>query len=118
MNSVEIKSVDEWEKLREETAKKEELIVFKYSPICGVSSSVENDFNSWFSNLNENVKIVCAKVDVISAKSVSRYIAKELNIQHQSPQVIWLKKDGKVKWSGSHYDIDKSQLSAQLKIDV
>ncbi len=114
MNSVEIKNLEEWEKIKKETAEKAELIIFKYSPICGVSSSVENDFNSWYLNLNENVKIICAKVDVISAKPVSQYIAKELNIQHQSPQLIWLKKDGKVKWSGSHYDIEKSQLSAQL----
>jgi bacillithiol system protein YtxJ len=114
MELIEIKKIDEWEELKKETAEKKELIIFKYSPICGISSSVEDDFNSWYQNIDENIKIKCAKVDVISARSLSQLIAKELKIEHQSPQLIWLDKETNVKWFASHYDINKSQLSAQL----
>jgi bacillithiol system protein YtxJ len=116
MNSiVKLKTLEEWEELKKDLTEKTELIIFKYSPICGISTSVEDDFNAWYLNLSEDVKIKCAKVDVISARHVSQLIAKELEIQHQSPQLIWLNKDAKVKWSASHYDINKAQLSAQLK---
>jgi len=114
MEFIEIKNISEWEKLKNDSTENSELIIFKYSPICGISSSVEKDFNSWFLNLNDKVKIKCAKIDVISARPLSQHIAKELAVEHQSPQLIWLNKESKVKWSASHYDIDKSQLSAQL----
>ena len=114
---VKLNTIEEWEKLKKDSAEKTELIIFKYSPICAISSSVEDDFNSWFVNLGEDVNIKCAKVDVIEARPVSQLIAKELEIQHQSPQLIWLNKDTKVKWSASHYEINRSQLSAQLNND-
>jgi len=114
MESIEIKSIKEWEDLKCNSTEKNELIIFKYSPICGISSSVEDDFNSWFQNIDEKIKIKCAKVDVISSKFLSQAIAKELKIEHQSPQLIWLDMEAKVKWFASHYDINKSQLAAQL----
>jgi bacillithiol system protein YtxJ len=53
-------------------------------------------------------------VDVISSKSLSRRIAKDLKIAHESPQLLWLDKEMKVKIHASHYDINEELLNRHL----
>ncbi len=101
----------EWEQLKK-VNEDAELIIFKYSPICSISASVENDFDEWFARIADEQSVECAKVNVIESRPLSRQIADELSINHQSPQVIWLNKGGGVKWSASHYDINASSLEA------
>ena len=115
MNEItEIKDVKQWEAIKSNLEASEELVIFKYSPICSISASVEMDFNSWQSGLAEDVKLKFARVNVIKARDASRRIAEDINVLHQSPQVIWLKGNAEVKWSASHFDITKESLGAQL----
>ena len=111
-NFKEIFTPEEWTNVKEN--KTDELIIFKYSPICSISSSVEEDFDNWLSQLPKDKNISCVKVNVIDSRPLSRQIADELNVFHQSPQVIWLTNDKKVKWSASHYDISINSLSKNI----
>ena len=105
-----INTIEQWESEKKNAFPSNELVIFKYSPICPISSSVEYDFDSWYKKLPESSNINCIKIDVIDARQLSRQIAGELDVTHQSPQLIWLSGDGKVKWHESHYSITSSKL--------
>jgi bacillithiol system protein YtxJ len=111
---IKLNTIEQWEKLKKDIIPPDELLIFKFSPVCPISSRVEDYLNTWLSELPEDYKLKCAKVDVIEAKEVSLKIAADLNIEHESPQAIWLTGDLKVKWYGSHYDINKNKLKANL----
>lgn len=112
---IELKNIEQWENLRLSLMPENELVIFKYSPVCSISSMVEEDFSVWSTNIQGNNKIQFAKVNVIDQREVSRKIADDLKVQHQSPQVIWLKGRSNVKWTASHFDISKESLDKQLQ---
>ncbi len=105
-----ISTVEEWESEKRNAFPEKELVIFKYSPICSISSSVEVEFDAWYNKLPEDSHLECVKIDVINARPLSRHISEELDVMHQSPQLIWLTKDNKVKWHESHYGISASKL--------
>ncbi len=113
MEFKKIKTVGDWEEFKKLTGKGNELIIFKHSPFCPTSGYVESEFDQWCKNLNGR-SIVVGKVNVITAKKASNAIAAELNVRHESPQVIWLDEEGNVKWHASHYDIYDEMLDAHL----
>jgi len=105
-----INTLAELEELKNSTLKNSELLLFKYSPACTISFVAEKLFDRWFAGLLEESNIVCAKIDVLASKPLSAHIADEFSIQHESPQLIWLNKEGKVKWHGSHHQITERAL--------
>ncbi len=108
---IELHTVEEWNDIKRNSTK--EIIIFKYSPVCPISSSVEKDFDSWIVEKSSG-EITCVKVNVIDSRPLSRYIADELGVHHQSPQVIWLTNKHETKWHASHYDISSRNLSKKL----
>jgi len=114
VNIKDIRTIEEWEKIKSEASRKNELIIFKYSPYCSISANVEEDFNNWAKDLPVESEINCVKVNVISERPISQLIAKDLGVVHQSPQVIWLDKNFNVKWNASHYQITQKKLSSCL----
>ncbi len=111
---IELKNIEQWEELRKNLSQKDELVIFKFSPLCSISSMVEQDFTTWRSSLTDDSNLKFAKVNVINRRDVSRKIADDLEVLHQSPQVIWMSKNSEVKWTASHLDISKESLTAHL----
>lgn len=111
-----IKTLEEFEDLKKTAINNSELMLFKYSPNCTISFVGEKLFDRWFSGLSEDTNIICAKIDVLAARPLSRHIAGELDIKHESPQMIWLNKEGKVKWHGSHHRITERTLEENLML--
>jgi bacillithiol system protein YtxJ len=114
---MEIKRLEEkneWKKMIKNSSPGCELIIFKFSPICGLSHSVDLLLDNWCKIHSGKSDIEILKVDVINSRSLSRRIAKDLKIKHESPQLIWLDKDMKVKHDASHYDITNEELNKQL----
>jgi len=105
---------NEWEKLLGESGDDTEIIIFKFSPYCGTSASREQLFEEWFSGIDDELNITCARIDVVESRPLSQYIAAEYNIKHESPQIIWLDKMKNVKWHDSHYSITVSALTGLL----
>jgi len=110
----ELNSDLQWNELKNSTGDKQ-VIIFKYSPICPISYEAEDNFDKWFSGLNDETNLTAAKINVLKSSAVSRKIANDLDIWHESPQVILLNSNGKVVWSGSHYEINGVEL-AKLNI--
>ena len=108
-----IKSETDWRQLKENLT--EDTLLFKYSPFCGISFSVERKFDKWIDELPEDINLSCAKLNVITSRVLSRAIADELNITHESPQLIWIDKEGCVKWHASHHSITEDELNSNLK---
>ncbi len=108
---TELYTVEEWNDIKRNSIN--EIIIFKYSPVCPISSSVERDFDSWVAQKN-NDGITCIKVNVIDSRPLSRHLADELGVHHQSPQVIWLTKEHLTKWHASHYDITLRNLTDNM----
>ena len=111
---IELNEIKDWEEFKQNNKENCETILFKFSPVCSISNSVENMFDRWFANVPEEININCLKVDVINSRPVSRKIAADLDVLHQSPQIIWLTQNARVKWSESHYLITESALDANL----
>lgn len=88
-----------------------EIAILKYSSQCFISTEVERMFDDWVKNISETSGLTVAKVNVISSKMLSLNIAQSLGVMHQSPQIIWLDKKNKVKWTASHYDISINKLN-------
>lgn len=109
----ELKSIEEWNNIKTES-NDSELIIFKYSPYCSISASVERDFDQWVMSLSGEPKLSFIKVNVISERLLSQKIAHDLKILHQSPQLIWLDKNHDIKWTASHYKITIKELSSRL----
>ena len=109
----ELKSIEEWDNIKTGSTDSE-LIIFKYSPYCSISASVEEDFDQWVKSLSGEPKINFIKINVISERSLSQKIASDLKILHQSPQLIWLDKNQDIKWTASHYKITSKELSSKL----
>lgn len=86
-------------------------IIFKHSTSCGVSSYA-------YERLWAGADILAQKADVnyldlLAHRSVSNYIADELKVLHQSPQVILLK-DKKVIYTVTHSAIDVAKILAHI----
>ena len=64
------------------------VLIFKHSTRCGVSSFVRNRFeDDWNFSKNEVTPVY---LDLIRHRNVSNALAKEFNVQHESPQILLL----------------------------
>ena len=106
----------DWKEFKDKASLGNQLIIFKFSPLCGTSLYAEKVFEKWASGLKESVKIKLSKINVVSARQLSRQIATEVNVIHESPQLIWLNTDLSVKWNASHHEINKEKLDKNLSI--
>lgn len=83
-------------------------IIFKHSTTCPISSMAKRRLEgNWSLNVNPYY------LDLLSNRSISNAIARQLEVQHESPQVILLHK-GKAIYNESHLDISVSELSERL----
>ncbi len=114
MEFILLKNLDEWEKFKSSNNTKE-TVIFKFSPKCSISLAAEKEFSNWLEALDENTNLNVFKVDVLNSKPLSQSLANEFNIKHESPQIIWLDKKGKVKWDTSHHSITKDALNEKLR---
>jgi bacillithiol system protein YtxJ len=86
-------------------------IIFKDSVTCGISAYAKerlvigNDLLVSKADFNY--------LDLLSYRSVSNFITDELNVIHQSPQIIVLK-DGEVVYRVSHHSIQAEDIAKYL----
>jgi bacillithiol system protein YtxJ len=86
------------------------VFVFKHSTRCPISAS------RWlvFQNFAEREsRAAFHMVNVIQDGTLSRHIAAETGIGHQSPQAILLYQ-GEAVWNDSHYSITEEGMRAAL----
>ena len=102
-NFTEITSVDQWKEVLGKS-KDKAFLLLKHSTTCPVSSNGYKEFMSFDSPVETYL------VKVIENRAVSNEIASDLDVQHESPQVL-LVSNGKASWSASHWKITKEELA-------
>lgn len=107
---ITLKTLGEYHSLLESKIGDYEILLLKVSSRCTVSFVIQKIFEQWFNGINPSVMLRCGIVEVISAREISNQVAKDFSIKHESPQAIWLSKDGKVKWADSHHRITVEAL--------
>jgi bacillithiol system protein YtxJ len=87
------------------------ILLFKHSPRCIVSRIALFRFES---NYNKEINISkFVYIDVLKNRDLSREIAENYSIYHESPQII-LFKDKNVLFHASHSEISFSSLKNYL----
>lgn len=105
-NIREIATEEEMRALLEESSARK-VVLFKYSPTCSISLTVQEKWDAWAETAPEG--LILAQVDVIGARPAARGITTWLDILHQSPQALVLE-GGKCLKQASHYTIDAKWL--------
>jgi len=113
LNWLQINSITDWENLLEESknSSDEVVAIFKHSTRCPISSMVKIRVENSWSKANPNVPIYI--VDLIRYRDLSNQIASSLNVVHESPQLILLKK-GEQIYNASHTGIDSKAVASYI----
>lgn len=106
-----LESVQDLDQLLELSREKPDSLfaVFKHSTACVVSSLAKSNLEKKWKKHNHDVPIYL--LDILQYRNVSNYIEEELEITHQSPQLIILKA-GEVVHHASH-----SAINARLPVE-
>lgn len=90
---------------------KKPQLIYKHSNRCSVSFLAKQQLEEVAEEISDIAKLYM--IDVIHQRDLSNAIASELNIRHESPQVIILK-NGEVIWDGSHWEIKGQDILKEL----
>lgn len=82
---------------------------FKHSLTCGVSSAALREFERFAESAAATPRF--ALIEVQPAREVSRALAEQVAVRHESPQVI-LVRGGEAVFEASHWDITRQALAA------
>lgn len=85
------------------------VVIFKHSTRCFISKMALRNFENEFKQ-NDTI---CYLLDLISYRSISNSIAQQLEIVHQSPQLL-IVSEGKVIHSSTHENIDGTVASKMV----
>lgn len=86
-------------------------IIFKDSVTCGISAFAKERLQNGNSLLVDKADF--NYLDLLSYRSISNFIAAELNVIHQSPQIIVLK-NKEVVYRVSHHSIQPEEIAKWL----
>ena len=86
-------------------------VLYKHSPACSISSRAILEVQA-FADDHPDVPVLM--VDVLGQQSLSRQLASQLGVHHESPQVIVLK-NGQPKWhrSGIRIRLDALEYAVE-----
>lgn len=88
------------------------IAIFKHSTRCSISDAAKSRFERQWDELKApNTSVYY--LDLLSYRAVSNLIAEKFQIEHQSPQVILIKK-GKSVYHASHLNIQFDSLKAKI----
>jgi bacillithiol system protein YtxJ len=93
--------------LLEKVLHAEKAILYKHSPICGVSHAAKREVDR-FVQTNDDIPVYA--IDVRSERHLSQKAAMRLDVRHESPQAILIV-NGRSVWNASHFDITAESLA-------
>ncbi len=106
INWIELTELQQLEKIKEES-ENQAILIFKHSTRCSISSMAKNRLERAWNIAETSVKPYY--LDLISFREVSNAIAEQFDVEHQSPQVLLIKK-GKSIYDASHNMIAVSDI--------
>jgi bacillithiol system protein YtxJ len=87
------------------------VIIFKHSTRCSISRMALKQFEREYAF--SDTEVTAYFLDLLSFRDISNAIASQFHIEHQSPQLILIKK-GIAVYNASHSDIQVNDLVAEL----
>lgn len=111
MNWIKLISPEQISEIKE-ISKSNPVLLFKHSTTCSISNTTLNRLErNW---KEEGMKISAFYLDLLNYRSISKEIAEEFQVEHQSPQVLIIK-DGQSVYNNSHFGIDYPSIKDQLQ---
>ena len=86
-------------------------LIYKHSTICSFSSMAKNELAAKSEEIQEKADI--NYLGVIESRPLSKKVASDLGVRHESPQAIVVK-DGKAVWDASHGGVRGKSILKQL----
>ena len=96
--------------LHDEFATQEFVVLYKHSPLCGLCDIAIAEVNAF---VDANPDVPVWMVDVISQRPMSQRLAAMLDVEHESPQVIMVRR-GESVWNGSHRRVTRTRLEEAM----
>lgn len=88
-----------------------DYVVFKHSPRCSISNMAFDRYQRNLDAIPSGVQTYI--VNVLTAREVSQAIARKFNVQHESPQVLYIR-NGICIYTASHSGIDPRLISESV----
>jgi bacillithiol system protein YtxJ len=108
----ELKAVDQLDEIKKESAERN-ILIFKHSTRCNISrASLDRLERKWNEQEMANVKPYF--LDLLNHRDISSSIVEQFQVEHESPQVLLIKK-GEAVLDQSHFSIDYDQIKAAAK---
>lgn len=92
-------------------SKETPVAIFKHSTRCGISHEIMSGLSDQTQNSELNIPFYY--LDLIAHRALSQAIADQLDVPHQSPQLI-LVHNGKAISQASHHAIDWSRMTLEV----
>lgn len=107
----EITEMTEWEDILNKSAEKDQVIL-KHSTTCPVSTNALDEYNAYLQD-KPNKDVDYTLVKVRESRPVSNQIEADLDVKHESPQIIYIK-NKKAYWNTSHWSVTKAHIAAVI----
>lgn len=111
MEWKEITTIEEWDAILEKSAEKGQVIL-KHSTTCPVSFNALDEYDNYLADKSDQ-EIDYTLVKVRESRPVSNKIAEDLDVKHESPQIIYIKNKKKY-WTTSHWSVTKAHMAAVI----
>ncbi len=86
------------------------VLLYKHSPTCGLCDIAIAEVSA-FAQSNPDVPVWM--VDVIHQRPLSQRLEAMLGVQHESPQIIMVRR-GDAVWNGSHRRVTRTRLEEAI----
>ena len=104
----ELRSPDQLDEIREES-KSSPVLIFKYSSRCSVSQLALDRLERKWSDRAEAIKPYF--LDLLAHREVSKRVADQFDVEHESPQVLLIR-NGSAVYDRSHFEIEFGEIVA------
>lgn len=84
------------------------IVIFKHSTRCGISSAAKKRVENSDAFTNDVFSIYY--LDLLAHRDISNKIAETFQVQHESPQILFIK-NGKCVYHTSHGEIGKHNFA-------
>ena len=86
------------------------VVLFKHSTTCPISARAHHQMEKLPADVAAQISLVVVQ----RARELSRRVAEQTGIRHESPQAIILR-HGQVVWSASHFDITAEAVAQAVR---
>lgn len=87
-------------------------VIFKHNTTCPISKGVRSQFEQEADTLPEVDAVYF--LDLLAHRDISDAIAKDFEVEHQSPQLLLIK-DGRCTYNQSLYDISAEETAEAIE---